>query len=99
MKKAKVFIAALLTSGLVLTGCTFEEGLEKAKSFTSEKIAQPVVNFWNEKILGKKAQEPEKEEKQDEGDKPAPAAEAPKNNDDDEMFNVLLGQLNKMINS
>jgi len=30
---------------------------------------------------------------------PAPAAEAPKNNDDDEMFNVLLGQLNKMINS
>lgn len=76
MKKAKVFIAALLTSGLVLTGCTFEEGLEKAKSFTSEKIAQPVVNFWNEKILGKKAQEPEKEEKQDEGDKPAPAAEA-----------------------
>lgn len=78
MKKAKVFIAALLTSGLVLTGCTFEEGLEKAKSFASEKIAQPVVNFWNEKILGKKAQEPEKEkeEKQDEGDKPAPAAEA-----------------------
>ena len=30
---------------------------------------------------------------------PAPAAEPPKNNDDDEMFNVLLGQLNKMINS
>ena len=74
MKKAKVLMAALLTSGLVLSGCTFEEGLEIAKSWANDNVAQPVVNFWNEKILGKKSEEPEKEkeEKQDEGDKPAP---------------------------
>ncbi len=74
MKKAKLLIAALLTSGLVLSGCTFEEGLEIAKSWANDSVAQPVVNFWNEKILGKKSEEPEKEkeEKQDEGEKPAP---------------------------
>ena len=75
MKKAKVLVATVLASGLVLSGCTFEEGLDIAKSWANNNVAQPAVNFWNEKILGKKVQEPEKEkeEKQDEGEKPAPA--------------------------
>ena len=77
MKKAKVLIAALLSSGLVLSGCTFEEGLAAAKNWANSNVAQPVVNFWNEKILGKKPQEEQKqkEEKQDEGDEPAPAVQ------------------------
>ena len=75
MKKVKVLVATVLASGLVLSGCTFEEGLEMAKSWANNNVAQPVVNFWNEKILGKKPQEPEKEkeEKEEEGEKPAPA--------------------------
>ena len=77
MKKAKVLVATVLASSLVLSGCTFEEGLEMAKSWANDNVAQPVVNFWNEKILGKKPQEPEKEkeEKEEEGEKPAPVAQ------------------------
>ncbi|MBR4378222.1 MAG: bacterial Ig-like domain-containing protein [Bacilli bacterium] len=78
MKKAKVLIATLLASGLVLSGCTFQEGLEMAKEWASSNVGQPVVNFWNEKILGKKPQEEQpkdKEEKQDEEDKPTPVAQ------------------------
>lgn len=69
MKKAKLLIAALLSSGLVLSGCTFEEGLKMVKGWASSNVVQPASSFFNEKILGKKPEEAkpaEKEEKQDE---------------------------------
>ena len=78
MKKAKVLIATLLASGLVLSGCTFQEGFEIAKEWANSNVAQPVVNFWNEKILGKRPQEEQpkdKEQKDDEEEKPTPVAQ------------------------
>ena len=75
MKKAKVLVATVLASGLVLSGCSFEEALETAKNWPVQNVYEPAKAFFEEKILGKKPQEaePEKEEKQDEGEKPAPA--------------------------
>ena len=77
MKKAKVLVATVLASGLVLSGCTFEEGLEMVKNWPVQNVYEPAKAFFEEKILGKTpAQEqPQKEEKEDEGEKPAPVAQ------------------------
>lgn len=78
MKKAKLLVATVLASGLVLSGCTFEEGLEMAKNWPVQNVYEPAKAFFEEKILGKKPQEEpakEKEEKEEEGEKPAPVAQ------------------------
>ena len=68
MKKRFCLLAAIGMSALVLTGCDFKAD-----------VINPVVNFFNEKILGKKPAEEQKEEekkddqgKEDEGKEDTP---------------------------
>ncbi|MBR4378548.1 MAG: Ig-like domain-containing protein [Bacilli bacterium] len=64
MKKRKILYLFPLAA-LVLSGCTFQEGWETAKSWTNDNVFTPVVQFFKD-ILGI---EDKKEEKQD--DKPS----------------------------
>ena len=46
MKKRKILYLFPLAA-LILSGCTFEEGLEMAKSFVGDKIVSPIKNLIN----------------------------------------------------
>ena len=64
MKKRKILYLFPLAA-LILSGCTFEEGLAQAKGFFGDKVYEPIKG-WVEQLLGKKSEE---EEKKDDGKK------------------------------
>ena len=66
MKRRKILFLFPLAA-LILSGCSVEEVMDKAKSFLSEKIVAPVKNFMDLDGNGKK-EEPKKEEKEDKED-------------------------------
>ena len=66
MKRRKILVFIPLL-GLFLSGCTFQEGLETAKSFVGDKVYHPVKD-WVESLIGKK----EEEKKDEGGDQPTP---------------------------
>lgn len=59
MKKTKLFIAALLSSGLALSGCDFQESFDKAKSWVTDSIVNPVAKFFG---LKKDEEKPQKDD-------------------------------------
>ena len=61
MKKRKILYLFPLAA-LVLSGCTFEEGLEMVKDFSVNKVYEPVRDFFLG-LFGKEA--PKKEDKKD----------------------------------
>jgi len=61
MKRRKILVFMPLL-GLLLSGCTFQEGFQTAKSWTSQHIYHPVKD-WIDSITGKK-----KDEQQPSGD-------------------------------
>ena len=66
MKKRKILYLFPLAA-LILSGCTFQEGLETAKSFFGENIYEPIKGFV-EKIFGKKSDEKDDNKDDQKGD-------------------------------
>lgn len=67
MKRRKILVLIPML-GLFLTGCTFEEGFAKAKSFIGQNIYHPAKDFI-EGLIGKKDSEEEEQKPSEDGGK------------------------------
>ena len=92
MKKRKALFL-LPVAALILSGCTFQEGLEMVKNWPVQNIYEPVKG-WVEGLFGKKEQQKEDSKKEEQSD---PAPDIAGDDDPQEVVAVDVGSVESPI--